>query len=87
LDLQLTCATKIAVGSCPWTDWRPFEIWLSITWNAPNFDPTYLGIPNVKPISSYTKTKEITSSQIFFSIWDHRRTALAIKIQKTKAFQ
>jgi hypothetical protein len=69
LDLQLACTTKIAVGSCPWTDWRPFEIWLSITWNAPNFDHTYLGIPNVKPIGSFTKTKEATSSQIFYPFW------------------
>jgi hypothetical protein len=44
---------QIAVGSCPWTDWRPFEIWLSITWKAPNFDHTYLGIPSVKSIGSF----------------------------------
>jgi hypothetical protein len=33
---------------------------------APNFDLTYLGIPNVKPIDSFTKTKEATSSQFFY---------------------
>jgi hypothetical protein len=32
---------------------------LSITWNTPNFDHTYLAIPNVKSIGSFAKTKEM----------------------------
>jgi hypothetical protein len=49
LDLQLACAAKNAV---------PFEIVLSITWNTPNFDHTYLAIPKVESDDFFTKTKE-----------------------------
>jgi hypothetical protein len=39
---------------------------LSITWNTPNFGHTYLAISKVKSDDFFTKTKEATSSPIFF---------------------
>jgi hypothetical protein len=73
LILRQPKRTPHAVGSCPWTDWRPFEIWVSITWNTPNFDHTYLATPNVKSIGSFAKTKESFLFYLIFDNFDHRR--------------
>jgi hypothetical protein len=59
LDFRLPWPAKFAVGfSCPGKR-GPFEKYLPVTWNAPNFDRTYLGFPSIKLNGIFTKTKDL----------------------------
>jgi hypothetical protein len=48
LDFRLPWPAKIAAGMLTPGKWWPFEVYLTITWTAPNFDHTYLGFPSIK---------------------------------------
>jgi hypothetical protein len=81
LDFRLPWPAKMATGMLTPEKWWSFEIYLSVTWNAPYFDHTYLGFSSIKSNSFFTKTKEAILYFVIITILEHRRTVYASKFK------